>query len=41
MGFRREAHFIEHRWYKGYWDSEYVFGLLKREWEERGEYATC
>lgn len=33
-GFRQEAHFIEHRWYKGYWDSEFVFGLLKREWEE-------
>jgi len=34
-GFRQEAHFIEHRWYKGYWDSEFVFGLLRREWELR------
>lgn len=33
LGFRQEAHFIEHRWYKGYWDSEFVFGLLRREWE--------
>lgn len=32
LGFRQEAHFVEHRWYKGYWDSEFVFGLLKREW---------
>ena len=32
LGFRKEAHFIEHRWYKGYWDSEFVFGLLSREW---------
>jgi len=34
LGFRQEAHFIEHRWYKGYWDSEFVFGLLKREWQQ-------
>lgn len=34
-GFRQEAYFIEHRWYKGYWDSEFVFGLLRREWELR------
>ena len=33
LGFRQEAHFIEHRWYKGNWDSEFVFGLLKREWD--------
>jgi len=35
LGFRQEAHHIEHRWYKGYWDSEFVFALLKREWESR------
>ena len=35
LGFRREAHHVEHRWYKGYWDSEYVFALLRREWEAR------
>ena len=35
LGFRQEAHFVEHRGYKGYWDSEFVFGLLKREWESR------
>lgn len=33
LGFRQEAHHVEHRWYKGYWDSELVFALLKREWE--------
>jgi len=33
LGFRQEAHFVEHRWSKGYWDSEFVFGLLRREWE--------
>ncbi len=33
LGFRQEAHFIEHRWYKGYWDSEFLFAMLRREWE--------
>ena len=35
LGFRQEAHHVEHRWYKGRWDSEFVFALLRREWEER------
>ncbi len=35
LGFRQEAHHVEHRWYKGYWDSEFVFALLRREWELR------
>lgn len=35
LGFRQEAHHIEHRWFKGQWDSEYVFVLLRREWELR------
>lgn len=35
LGFRLEAHHLEHRWYKGGWDSEFVFALLRREWEER------
>lgn len=33
LGFRQEAHHIEHRWDKGHWDSELVFAILKREWE--------
>jgi RimJ/RimL family protein N-acetyltransferase len=35
LGFRQEAHHVEHRWYKGYWDSEFVFAVLRREWELR------
>ncbi len=35
LGFRQEAHHIEHRWYKGHWESEFVFALLRREWELR------
>ena len=34
LGFRQEAHFIEHLWFKGSWGSEFVFGLLRRELEE-------
>jgi RimJ/RimL family protein N-acetyltransferase len=37
LGFRQEAHHVEHRWYKGYWDSEFVFALLRREWELRSQ----
>ena len=33
LGFRREAHHVEHRWYKGNWESEFVFALLRQEWE--------
>jgi RimJ/RimL family protein N-acetyltransferase len=35
LGFRQEAHFVEHLWFKGHWGSEFVFGLLRREWELR------
>jgi RimJ/RimL family protein N-acetyltransferase len=35
LGFRQEAHFVEHVWFKGGWGSEYVFALLHREWHAR------
>src|SRR5439155_2749963 len=35
LGFREEAHFIEHLWFKGRWGSEFAFALLRREWAER------
>ena len=35
LGFREEAHFVEHVWFKGRWGSEFVFALLRREWEQR------
>jgi RimJ/RimL family protein N-acetyltransferase len=35
LGFRQEAHFVEHVWFKGAWGSEYVFALLRWEWEQR------
>jgi RimJ/RimL family protein N-acetyltransferase len=35
LGFRQEAHFVEHVWFKGEWGSEFGFALLRREWEQR------
>ncbi|RYX86222.1 N-acetyltransferase [bacterium] len=32
VGFRKEAHLIEHYWFKGEWCSEFVFAMLGREW---------
>ena len=36
LGFRQEAHFVEHAWFKG-GCCEYVFAMLAREWRERGQ----
>jgi RimJ/RimL family protein N-acetyltransferase len=35
LGFRQEAHFVEHVWFKGAWGSEYVFAMLQRDWQVR------
>jgi RimJ/RimL family protein N-acetyltransferase len=35
LGFRQEAHCIEHVWFKGAWGSECQFALLHREWQAR------
>ena len=35
LGFRQEAHFVEHVWFKGRRGSEFVFALLRGEWEQR------
>jgi RimJ/RimL family protein N-acetyltransferase len=35
LGFRQEAHHIDHVWFKGNWGSEFIFALLKREWDQR------
>lgn len=41
LGFRQEAHLVEHLWFKGQWGSEYVFAMLKREWEVRHAQGTA
>ena len=40
LGFRREAHFVEHVWFKGRWGSEFVFAMLRREWAGRAGNPT-
>ena len=35
LGLRREAHFVENIWFKGAWGSEYLYALLRGEWESR------
>ena len=35
LGFRKEAHHVEHRRYKGGWTSEFEFALLAWEWVGR------
>lgn len=34
LGMRREAHFVENEWFKGEWGSEYVYAMLKHEWDK-------
>lgn len=41
LGFRQEAHFVEHVWFKGGWGSEFVFALLRREWAKRSGVVSC
>lgn len=33
LGMRREAHFREHAIFKGGWDEEFVYAILRREWQ--------
>ena len=35
VGFRREAHLVENVFFKGAWGSEFLFALLRREWDAR------
>jgi len=32
LGMRREAHFREHGLFKGKWDEEYIYAMLRQEW---------
>lgn len=33
LGMRREAHFIENEWFKGEWGSEFIYAILRSEWQ--------
>ncbi len=32
LGMRREGHFVENIWFKGAWESEYLYAVLRWEW---------
>jgi RimJ/RimL family protein N-acetyltransferase len=34
LGFRREGHFLQHTWFKGAWCDEYLYALLRSDWEK-------
>jgi RimJ/RimL family protein N-acetyltransferase len=33
LGFRREGHFIQNSWFKGAWSDEFLYAILREEWE--------
>lgn len=35
LGFRREGHFLQSDWFKGKWCDEYLYAVLREEWEAR------
>jgi RimJ/RimL family protein N-acetyltransferase len=41
LGMRREAHFREHMIFKGEWNEEFIYAVLRREWRSRHEAATA
>lgn len=34
LGMRREAHFRENVWFKGKWSDEYLYAILRAEWDQ-------
>jgi len=34
LRFRREGHFLQHAWFKGAWCDEYLYALLRTDWEQ-------
>ena len=35
LGLRREAHLIDHEWFKGHWSSVYWYAILEDEWTQK------
>jgi RimJ/RimL family protein N-acetyltransferase len=35
LGFRREGHFLRSAWFKGKWCDEYLYAILREEWQAR------
>lgn len=37
LGFRREGHFRQSAWFKGQWRHEYLYAILREEWQARAD----
>jgi RimJ/RimL family protein N-acetyltransferase len=35
LGMRREGHFLQNIWFKGKWGDEYLYAILKEEWQSK------
>jgi RimJ/RimL family protein N-acetyltransferase len=35
LGMRREGHFLQNIWFKGKWGDEYLYAILKDEWQRK------
>ena len=35
LGMRREGHFLQNVWFKGKWGDEYLYAILKEEWQSK------
>ncbi len=35
LGMRREGHFLKNVWFKGKWGDEYLYAILKEEWQSK------
>jgi RimJ/RimL family protein N-acetyltransferase len=35
LKFRQEGHFVENAWFKGSWSSEFLYAVLRAEWQHR------
>ncbi len=35
LGFRREGHYLQSGWFKGRWCDEYLYAILREEWQAR------
>jgi RimJ/RimL family protein N-acetyltransferase len=35
LGMRREAHFREHQWVKGEWRSQFIYAMLRDDWDAK------
>lgn len=39
LSMRREGHFIQNVWFKGKWGDEYLYAILKEEWQHMSNYG--